>query len=40
MGRTAVGLLLEQIEQPDPAPRDVLLPYQLVVRRTCGAAGR
>lgn len=40
MGRTAVRLLLEQIEQPELPPREILLPYQLVVRRTCGAAGR
>lgn len=37
MGRTAVRLLMEQIEDPALPPREILLPYQLVVRRTCGA---
>jgi len=38
LGSTAVRMLVEQIEAPDPPQNLVLLPTQLVVRASCGAA--
>ncbi len=41
MGRLAVELLVDRITNgPDYDPVEVVLPPSLVVRRTCGAAGR
>jgi LacI family transcriptional regulator len=34
IGRAAVSLLFERIEQPDRPPRHVVVPTQLVVRRS------
>ena len=36
LGRDAVTLLLESIEQGRTEPREVILPARLVVRRSCG----
>ena len=38
MGETAVDLLLERLAEPDAAPRQVVLPAELVRRRTLGPA--
>jgi LacI family transcriptional regulator len=37
MGREAVRLITERIEEPSLQPREVVLSHELVVRRTCGA---
>jgi LacI family transcriptional regulator len=36
MGRESVALLLDRLANPDRAPRDVVLPTRLVVRRSSG----
>ena len=36
LGRYAITLLLESIEQGRTEPREVILPTRLVVRRSCG----
>jgi DNA-binding LacI/PurR family transcriptional regulator len=36
LGRDAMTLLLETIEQGRTEPREVILPTRLVVRRSCG----
>jgi LacI family transcriptional regulator len=36
LGRGAVQILLERIEHPEGDPRHVLLPTQLILRRSCG----
>lgn len=37
MGQRAVRLLLQRLVEPDLPPRNVQLPAQLIVRRSCGA---
>jgi LacI family transcriptional regulator len=36
-GEAVTRLLIEVCNQPDSSPRGILLPTQLVIRRTCGA---
>jgi len=36
MGRRAVQLLLERIKAPDAPPREILLPTELIIRRSSG----
>ncbi|MGD8485839.1 MAG: LacI family DNA-binding transcriptional regulator [Chloroflexota bacterium] len=36
MGRRAVRLLLERIKEPDGEPQEILLPTELIVRRSSG----
>jgi LacI family transcriptional regulator len=36
MGRVATRLLLERLAEPDRAPRDIVLPIELVIRSSCG----
>jgi LacI family transcriptional regulator len=36
MGRRAVQLLLERIKEPDGEPQEILLPTELIVRRSSG----
>src|SRR5207237_1437445 len=36
MGRMAMAVMLDRITNPDLPPRDVLLRYDLVVRKSCG----
>lgn len=36
-GEAVTKLLIEVCNQPDTSPRGILLPTQLVIRRTCGA---
>ncbi|HTP06925.1 MAG TPA: LacI family DNA-binding transcriptional regulator [Anaerolineae bacterium] len=38
LGQLAVELLLEQIDYPETAPQCIVLPTELVVRASCGAA--
>jgi LacI family transcriptional regulator len=38
MGRRAVELLLERIKSPDGGPQEVLLPTELIIRRSSGDA--
>lgn len=40
LGRTAVRMLLQRIENPDALPQSVILPHRVVARRTCGATNR
>jgi LacI family fructose operon transcriptional repressor len=40
IGRTAAELLLARIEDPDRAARQVILPYRLVVRESCGCEAK
>ena len=37
MGGTAVEMLLDLIEHPDSAPHRIILPTELVVRKSCGS---
>jgi LacI family transcriptional regulator len=37
MGRRAVDLLLAQLTMPDQAPQEIVLPSELVIRRSSGA---
>lgn len=36
IGRTALGIMLDRISNPDLPPRDVLLGCQMIVRKSCG----
>jgi LacI family transcriptional regulator len=38
MGRMAASLLLDRLAEPGRAPRDLVLPIELVVRSSCGCA--
>jgi LacI family transcriptional regulator len=38
LGQLAVEILLETIENPNPAPQRIVLPTELVVRVSCGGA--
>lgn len=38
MGRVAVELLFETISRPDAEPRQVTIPTELIIRKSCGAA--
>lgn len=37
IGDAALGAMLERVARPDLAPRDILLPCELVVRDSCGS---
>ena len=37
IGDAALTAMLERIERPDLAPREILLPCELIVRASCGA---
>ncbi len=37
MGSTAVEMLIDLIEHPDSAPHRIILPTELVVRKSCGS---
>jgi DNA-binding LacI/PurR family transcriptional regulator len=38
IGEVALSVMLDRIERPDSPARQVLLPCELVVRESCGAA--
>jgi LacI family transcriptional regulator len=40
LGEQAVGMLLARISDPAASPRSVVLPTELVIRRSCGCRGR
>lgn len=40
LGQMAVEVLLESIERPEPGPHCLILPTELVVRASCGAAAK
>ncbi len=40
LGQQAVRLLLDRIAEPSPRHQAVVLPTQLVVRRSCGCSDR
>ncbi len=40
IGDAALGAMLDRIRRPELPPRDIFLPCELVVRASCGAAGR
>jgi LacI family transcriptional regulator len=40
LGEVATQTLLEMIDDPDGPPRRVILPTELVVRASCGSAGK
>jgi DNA-binding LacI/PurR family transcriptional regulator len=37
IGAAAMATMLQRLEHPELPIRDVLLPFRLVVRRSCGA---
>ena len=37
MGGTAVEMLIDLIEHPDSVPHRIILPTELVVRKSCGS---
>lgn len=36
LGATAMAVMLERLEHPELPPRDLLVPFKLVVRKSCG----
>jgi LacI family transcriptional regulator len=40
MGRLATEMLFERMENKDAEPRSIVMPVELVVRKTCGGAAR
>ena len=38
MGVVVAETLIDMIENPDPAPRRVILPTEIVIRKSCGSS--